>query len=240
MLRRVSRHEPHVDRDRQHVADHGDQPRHHRGREQLGDVLLGRGSRRPPAITDGGIRMPSVPPAATVAGGQPARVAVALHLGQRHRADRGGRGDRRPADRTEGRAGHHRGHRQTAAKAAQQRRGELEERARQAALGGELPHQQEQRDHRQVVAREARVGVGLEVADQRQPAGLRQVADARRRRTSPRRSARAPPSVRASARTAAAPSAAASRQGAWRDALSCTGLCAGGPSRAPLRPVAAV
>jgi hypothetical protein len=53
----------------------------------------------------------------------------------------------------------------------------LEERPRQPALGGELPHQQEQRHHREVVDREARVGACLEETEQRRDAGHHDVAE---------------------------------------------------------------
>jgi hypothetical protein len=44
--------------------------------------------------------------------------------------------------------------------------------AADAALGGKVAHQDEQRDHAQVVAGETREGLGVEEVGQRQPAGL--------------------------------------------------------------------
>ena len=177
VIRRMAGKEAHGQRDREDVAEHRDQPRHHRRGKELGDVLLGQDRvddqrhRRRDQDAQRAAR-------GQRAGGQPARVAVALELRQRHLSDRRGRRHRRAADRAEGRAGHHGCHRQAAAKARHQRRRAFEQRARQAALGGEVTHQDEQRDDAQVEAGEARKGLRVQEACQRHPAGLHEVADA--------------------------------------------------------------
>ena len=60
------------------------------------------------STTEGGMRMPSVPPAASVAVASAARIVASAHLGKRHLRHGGGGRDRRAADRAEGRAGEHR------------------------------------------------------------------------------------------------------------------------------------
>ena len=116
---------------------------------------------------EGGTRMPSVPPAASVPGRERARVAVLAHLRQRHLAHGGGGRERGPADRAEGGAGTHRGHRHAAAVVAEQRVGATEQPRRQSRPRGHVAHQQEQRDYREGIAGEGLERRGLEKAQER-------------------------------------------------------------------------
>ena len=173
-------HQAHVDRDRDHVAGHRDQAGNHRGGEQLGDVLLGQDGvdhERHAGRNQDAERAPG----GQCAGGQALRIAVALELRQRHRGDGGRGGHRGAANGAECGAGDHRGHRQPAAKARHGRRSHLEQGAADAALGGEVAHQDEQRDHRQVVAGKARERLGVEKTRQWRPTCLQHIADQARR-----------------------------------------------------------
>ena len=103
---------------------------------------------------------------------------MALQLGQCHRGDGGGRGHRRPADGTKGGTGQHGRHGKTSLEARHHSAGKTKQGFRDAALGGEMAHQNKQRNDRQVVAGEAGKGLGVEKVAQRPPARLGDVADA--------------------------------------------------------------
>ena len=101
------------------------------------------------------------------AGRQRPGVAVAAQFRQRHLAHRRGGGQRRAADRAEARARADRRHRDPALLMAHERADKAEQRTGQPAMGGELPHQQEQRNHHQVVIRQPRIREILERIEQR-------------------------------------------------------------------------
>jgi hypothetical protein len=170
----MTRHHPDIDGDRGHVAQHRDQARHHGRGKQLGDVLFGQDGidhqrhRRRDQDAQGATRCQR-------AGGQAPRIPVALHFRQRDRGDRGCRGHRRPADGAERGTGQHRRHRQAPLETAHECCRKTEQGLRDAALCREMPHQDEQRDHRQVVTGEACEGLGVEETCQRRPPRLRDV-----------------------------------------------------------------
>ncbi|MDT4859292.1 hypothetical protein FQZ97_937950 [compost metagenome] len=179
MLGCVAGHDPNIDGDGDHVANHRDDARHHGRSKELGDVLLGqdgvdhqrhRGRNQDAQGAASSQR----------ASGQAARVTVAFHLGQCHRGDGGRRGHRRAADGAEARAGQHRCHGQPAFEPGRDHAGELEQCSGDAALRGEVAHQDEQRNHRQVVTGEAREGRAVEVVEERLPADLKDVPETAR------------------------------------------------------------
>ena len=97
--------------------------------------------------------------------GQRTGITRALELRQGHLAHGGSRGQRRAADGTETGASADGCHGHTALAVAHPGFSRLEQRLRQAAERGKLPHQQEQRDHRQVVVGERAVGDLLELVE---------------------------------------------------------------------------
>ena len=151
----------------EHVAQHRDEARHHRGHEQFADRLLGEDGvddqrdRGRDHDAQRAARCKS-------SGGQAPGIAVTAQLGQRDLSHGRGRGERRAADRAEAGAGADCGHRHAAAAMTEKRADEAEQAAAQAAMRGELTHQQEQRDDYQVVVREPRVGQILQGIEQRE------------------------------------------------------------------------
>ena len=150
----------------QHVTQHRDDAGQNGRDEQLADGLLGEDG------VDHERHRRRDHDAQRAAGGQcagreRARVAEAAQLRQRHLPHRRGGRDRRPANRAEARAGADRRHGNAAAKVAEERADEAEQRLRQAAMGGELAHQQEERNDDEVVIRQPRVGEILERIEQR-------------------------------------------------------------------------
>jgi hypothetical protein len=172
--RTVTRGHPHVHGDADQVEHHGQQRRQECRGEQLGDVLLGEnpvhdqhhGGRQEDAERASGSQRRR---------GEPSGVVVRTHLRQRDLRDRGGRRHRGAGHRSERGTRQERSHRHPAAHAPDQRIGEGKQIAREPPLRGQLPHQQEQRDHRQVVHGEPRVRETLQMREQRRLAGERHV-----------------------------------------------------------------
>ncbi len=106
------------------------------------------------------------------AGGERRGVAVAAQFRQRHPPHGRGGGGRGARQRAEAAAGGDRGHRHAAAEPAEQRVGPAEQVARQAAARREATHQDEHRQHRQVVVGELGVGEVLELVEDDGQAGL--------------------------------------------------------------------
>ena len=151
--------------------------------------------------------------------GQATGVVESAHFRQRHLRQRCGGRNRRAAHRAEHGARDDRGHRHAAAKMSDQRIGELEQRSAQPALRGELSHQNEQRNHRQVVQREARVGRALQVIDQTAIARQIPVAHRAGQKHRDRDRARAAPSARSCRRTGRSASAVLLTAGARLDSV---------------------
>ena len=143
---RISRADAGHDGDHQHVADGRDDARHKGGQEELGDVLLGQdrinhqGHRGRDENAQGSARSKG-------GGGKAAGVFVRLEFGQSHLTHGGGGGQRGAADRAKAGAGGYAGHGHAPAPVANEGVARLKQRAREPAVGGKLPHQQEQRHH---------------------------------------------------------------------------------------------
>ena len=150
----------------QHVAQHGDDAGQDRGHEQLADRLLGQdgidhqrhGRRDHDAQGAAGGQRTR---------GQRAGIAIALEFGQRHLAHGRRRCQGRTADRPEAGAGAYRRHRDAALAVPDEGADEPEQGTAQAAMGGELAHQQEQRNHHQVVVGKPGIGEILQRVEQR-------------------------------------------------------------------------
>jgi hypothetical protein len=136
----------------------------HCGHEQLADGLLRedgvddqrhRGRDHDAQRASGGERP----------GGQGARVAKALELGQCHLPHGGGRGQGGTANGTEASAGTDRSHGHAALHVAHECFHELEERSAQTPVRRKLAHEQEQRDDHDVVVGQARVAQVFEVIE---------------------------------------------------------------------------
>ncbi|MNF53700.1 hypothetical protein D3C84_351000 [compost metagenome] len=148
------------------VAQRRQQARHHRGDEQLGNGFLGQ-HRIDDQRHRGRDEDAQGAPRRHGGGGQAAGVVVPAQLRQRHLAHGRRGGERRTADRAETGTGANGGHAQSTAQVADEGRRAAEDGLGQAAVGGELAHQHEQRDHRQVVVGQARPGQVVEAEQQR-------------------------------------------------------------------------